>query len=113
MRAVNDPPQLLWPRNGEPCVTLLHPTVDGVKYPPGSFINLNEYPLWAYHPLCLRQYLQVMGIKLRQKERRRTLCKLVKQVMRQKRKPLTLEVHIYINSCAYDGTNVAYLLCCA
>ena len=83
----------LWPRNGEPCVAVSHPTIEGVKYPHGSFIDLDECPLWAVHPLGLRQYLQVRGINLRQKERPRTLCKLVQRVMRQKRKPFTLEVN--------------------
>ena len=84
----------LWPRNGEPCVCVPHPIIEGVKYPHGSFINLDECPLWAVHPLGLRQYLQVRGINLRQKECPRTLRKLVQRAMRQKRKPFTLEVSL-------------------
>ena len=50
---------ILWPRTGEPCKTIAHPVVDGKTHPHGSFLDTQACPLWATHPLCLRQYLQV------------------------------------------------------
>ena len=90
---------ILWPRTGEPCVTVPHPTKDGVKYPHGSWLNTERCPLWAIHPLCLRQFLQVRGIHLRQKDKERTLRKLFKRSERLKKQPLTLEVRLCVLIC--------------
>ena len=84
----------LWPRTGAPCVCLPHPIKNEMKYPHGSFLDLDTFPIWTIHPLCLRQFLEVRGLHLRQKESWRTLVRLLKRSLRQKLQPMTLEVGI-------------------
>ena len=94
---------ILWPRTGEPCVAVSHPTKDGVKYPHGSWLDTEQCPLWAVHPLCLRQFLQVRGIHLRQREKDRTLRKLFKRSQRLKKQPLPLEVRTNDSICSHTS----------
>ena len=83
---------ILWPRNGEVCKPIPHPTKDGIKFPHGTFLDTTTCPLQAIHPLCVRQYLEVRGLHLRQKEEHRTLLRLFKRASRKQIKPFTLQV---------------------
>ena len=82
----------IWPRTGAACTRIPHPVKDGETYPHGSFLDITKCPVWCVHPLCLRQYLEVRGLKLRQKEKARTLSKLFIRARRLNMMPFTLEV---------------------
>ena len=82
----------IWPRSGEACQSIPHPTIDGVKYPHGSLLDTTTVPVWQIHPLCVRQWLQVRGLHLRSKVGDRALAKLFKRARRRALKPMTLEV---------------------
>ena len=96
----------LWPRTGAPCVCLPHPIENAKKYPHGSFLDLDTFPIWTIHPLCLRQFLEVRGLHLRQKESWRTLMRLLKRALRQKLQPLTLEVGSYYTQHMHTPTSL-------
>ena len=84
----------IWPRTGEACTRIPYPVKDGERYPHGAFLDISKCPLWCVHPLCLRQYLDVRGLKLRQKEKARTLCKLFIRARRLNMMSFNLEVRI-------------------
>ena len=67
---------VLWPRSGLHCQTIPHPVYNNKKYPHGAFLDTDACPLKAIHPLCLRQFLQVRGVNLKQKEQPITLRRL-------------------------------------
>ena len=82
---------VLWPRSGEPCLPIPCPTRNGKKYPHGTFLDTRSCPLKLVHPLCLRQYLQVRGIRLKQKEDPKTLQRLFRRAQDKGLKPMDLE----------------------
>ena len=74
---------VLWPRSGLHCQTIPHPVYNNKKYPHGAFLDTDACPLKAIHPLCLRQFLQVRGVNLKQKEQPITLRRLFWRALRQ------------------------------
>ena len=82
---------VLWPRSGEPCVPIPFPTRNGKSYPHGTFLDTQSCPLELIHPLCLRQYLQVRGVRLKQKEDKKTLRRLFRRARHKRMKPMDLD----------------------
>ena len=82
---------VLWPRSGRPCVPVPFPVHNNKKYPHGAFLDTANCPLPLVHPLCLRQYLQVRGIRLNQKEQPSTLRRLYRRACRLRINPMDLK----------------------
>lgn len=81
----------LWPRSGRSCVPVPFPIRNNKQYPHGSFLDTVSCPLPLVHPLCLRQFLQVRGIRLKQKERPSILRRLYRRALRQEIDPMDLK----------------------